>query len=154
MKNWTFVSMNNRHSIIVIAHPWLIVCYDPLNGRTADNSACCHVIRVRLPILELTDLLAAFSNSLKAIGTHSGTRIGGQIFPRRAPTWRSKNSISFSTKAPVGRSKASMLLCPAPSTQNGFALQGCGRAMNRSSPCQNGTTSSCVPCTINTGHWI
>ena len=100
---------------------------------------------VLLPMLEVTLLLAAVSNSLSAIGTHSGTRMGGQILPRRAPTCRSRNSINFSTKAPVGLKSASMLLCPAPSTQNGFALQGCGNAMNKSSPCQKGTTSSCVP---------
>ena len=96
---------------------------------------------LRLPILEV----AAVSNSLSAMGMHSGTRIGGVILPLRAPTCKSKNSISFSTKVPVGLSKASILLCPAPSTQKGLALHGCGNDMNRSSPCQKGTTSSCVP---------
>lgn len=49
-------------------------------------------------------------------------------------------------------SMVSMLLCPAPSTQNGFALHRRGAARKRSSPFQKGTTSSRVPCIMSTGH--
>lgn len=42
-------------------------------------------------------------------------------------------------------SKASMLLCPAPSTQKGFARHFVGVARKSSWPCQNGTTSSLSP---------
>jgi hypothetical protein len=45
----------------------------------------------------------------------------------------------------------SMLLCPAPSTQYGFALQHNGVARKRSSPFQKGTTSSLVPWIMYTG---
>lgn len=97
---------------------------------------------------------AALRISLSARGTQSGTLTGGAIRPRLALTWRSRNSVSLSTKAPVGLSIASILLWPAPSTQKGFARHGWDMARNSCSPCQKGTTSSCVPWITKLGHLI
>ena len=71
-------------------------------------------------------------SSLNAAGTHSGTITGGLTFPLFALTCKSRNSNNLSTNAPVGRSKASMLLCPAPSTQNGLERHTCCSAKNNS----------------------
>ena len=59
----------------------------------------------------------ADSSSRKAVGTQSGTSIGCETIPRRAGICKSRNSMIILTNKPVGLSIASMLLCPAPSTQ-------------------------------------
>ena len=59
-----------------------------------------------------------------------------------ARTCCSRKSFNLSKKMPSSANRASMLLCPAPSTQKGFARYWIGVAKNSSCPFQKGTISS------------
>lgn len=107
----------------------------------------CDDVGTRVPPIFYGEITKSSENKQSKQSVHQAPPLAWLTYKRKPylpirgqsfAIWRSKQHLVLAPHL----SNASMLLCPAPSTQKGFALHFVGVARNSSCPCQKGTTSS------------